>query len=356
LDKELQEINKITAIVNFFLTLSGWGLKDFLFKESVKPFSDFQRTWQLAFDSKILLSFPIIIVLSLWLKSPLLILVNLVFLLKTFNTLYDPLIVALKRARFFFLIDFLVLPASIVLIGFKVITNATQFFVFIAVLECVKSVLYKVIFKLPTKNKVNFAALISFLKSTKFYFLLVLLSFFQSKIDLYLLGFLLKPEEFNVYQLLSSLLSMVQILFTTFVVSYTKLLYRNIKSSAAAFTRIVFRSGYLAALFSTPAIYFVLRFIYHFDFGYPSMLLAALNTLCFAFVLHEMFYYSKNERLDWVLRYVALAGTLNFILGFVFISRFSVAGALFSNTAGLFLLAVLLGYTRTIESKHKTTG
>jgi hypothetical protein len=86
------------------------------------------------------------------------------------------------------------------------------------------------------------------------------------------------------------------------------------------------------------------------------MLLVALNTICFAYVLHEMFYYTKNERLNWVLRYVALAGTLNFILGFVFISRFSVAGALFSNTAGLFLLAVLLGYTRTIESKHKTTG
>jgi len=328
------------AIINLCLTFSGWGLRDFLLKQSARPHSEFTKTWHLTFFSKILLCSPLFVLMTFWLGSAILPFVAAVFVFRTLNAVYEPLIISNNKGASFFAFDLFIVTVSLFLIGLKCIATTNHFFYFLSVSECLRFIICLGTFKMPFIFSLRLNTLIQFLYKTKFYFLLVVVSFFQSRIDLYLLAFLLNPNNLNQYQIISSLLSLVQILLSGFVMSYSKLFYRNIQSSETTFTKIVKRSGYLAAILASLSIYLILNIVYHFDFSLLNALLVALNIMFFAYVLLGVFVYTKNDWQKKMMINVAIAGIINLVCCFVFMPRFGITGALAANTAGLMALAL----------------
>ncbi|HOZ88167.1 MAG TPA: hypothetical protein PL029_10425, partial [Bacteroidia bacterium] len=69
------------------------------------------------------------------------------------------------------------------------------FFYLVLASEIFKTLFNAFLFRKPSALVLNFRALFVFLGGTKFYFLIVLVSFFQSRIDLYLLGFVFDQEK-----------------------------------------------------------------------------------------------------------------------------------------------------------------
>jgi O-antigen/teichoic acid export membrane protein len=280
--------------------------------------------------------------MTFWLGRAILPYVATVFLFRTLNALYEPLIISKNKGPMFFVFEVFIVTVSLILIGLKHIATTNHYFYFISVSECVRFVICVLTFKMPFNFNLRLSVLIGFLNKTKFYFLLVIVSFFQSRIDLYLLAFLINPDHLNQYQIVSSLLSLVQILLSGFVMSYSKLFYRNIQSSETTFNKIVKRSGYLAAILASLSIYLILNFVYHFEFSLLNALLVAGNTICFAFVLLGVFVYTKNEWQKKMLMNLAIAGIINLICCFILMPRFGIAGALAANTAGLMALAFMM--------------
>src|SRR6218665_1321736 len=107
---ELQAINKITALINLLLVFSGWGLKDYLVKESVRlratgPGNDFNSSWHLAFASKLPLLAGLAVISFIVLAGGSALFVVAIAVFRTYNALYEPLVILHKKNLLFFLLD-----------------------------------------------------------------------------------------------------------------------------------------------------------------------------------------------------------------------------------------------------------
>jgi hypothetical protein len=354
LDGELQSINKISVLINLLLVFSGWGLKDYLVKESARPIAmgpgeGFKTSWHLAFYSKLLLLVPLVLVSFIVLPAAYSVFVVVIAILRTYNVLYEPLVILHKKNLIFFIIDLLSALTVVVLIFLGIIRSYDVFFFLLAASELVKVLIGYFVFRLPEAYQGGFRAWLSFLKETRFYFLLVLVSFFQSRVDLYVLGFLFSPGKLNEYQLLSSLLSLSQVIIAAYVVSYSKLLYRNIHASERAFRRLLLFTGSLVAVGASGSIYLLLNYLYPFHFSRINALIVAWNVLAFSCTLYEMYYYTKLAWLNKVLVVLLLSGLLNFTLCMWLISPLGITGALLANTCSITLLGLLMFWRRNVN-------
>lgn len=352
--QDLLNINKTTALYNLILVFSGWGIKDYLFKDSTRPYHEFNRNWHLAFYSKIILLLPLIIISVFSFPHGYLAFILTMAVFKTFSTMYESLVIFYKKSRMFFMIEFLTAGSAILLAYYNILNDYSTFFCFLLFIELFKAGFNITIFKKPSVIYPNIRDLLVFLKETKFYFLIVIVSFFQSRIDLYLLGFLFSPEKLNEYQLILSLISLAQIVIVSFVVSYSKLFYRNINLSMLTFRKIVFRSGFFVAVISAFLIYGILNFIYDFNFKLINVMVILINITAFAWVLYEMYYYTKLEWFNKMLRLVFISGALNFLFGIVLIPVSGITGALAGNSIALVTLSVLMSTQRFILLKRET--
>ncbi len=355
LSQGLLAINKINAVINLLLVFSGWGLKDYLVKESYQSHRQFSHNWRLAFYSRFLLVVPLLFVALLCFNGYALLFISFIFLLRTFSQLYEPHILLNRRSGLFFGVDTLAAVIISILIWQDIVTDDVLFFYLVIVSEAVKLFFCRLLFKQAPGQPVLFSELRAFLKNTRFYFFLVLVSFFQSKADLYVLGFLFEPGRFNEYQLLSSLISLAHIVISAFVVSYSRLVYRNIGGSVLAFRTIVWQSGACVAIGSAGLIYLTLNKVYGFDFSVLNCLLAGFNILLFAFVLFEMFYYTRQNWLQKTIQFVLVCGVSNLLLSLLLIKQFTISGALLANTLSALLLALLMRFFRIRETAGKKT-
>jgi hypothetical protein len=356
LEGQLQSINKISALVNLLLVFSGWGLKDYLVKESARPIATgpgegFNTSWHLAFYSKLLLLAPLVVVSCFVLPATYVVFVVVIAVLRTYNVLYEPLVILHKKNLLFFIIDLLSALTFVVLIFSGIIRSYAFFFCLAAGSELVKVLTGYFVFRLPAAHPGSFSEWLGFLKETRFYFLLVLVSFFQSRVDLYVLGFLFRPEKLNEYQLLSSLLSLSQMIIAAYIVSYSKLLYRNIRSSELTFRKLLFFTGGLVAIGASVFIYVLLNYLYHFHFSPLNALIVAWNVLAFSWTLYEMYYYTKLAWLSRVLFFLFLSGLLNFALCMWLITPLGITGALLANTCSITSLGLLMFWRRTLRTK-----
>ncbi len=343
---ELREINKITALVNLLLIFSGWGLRDYLFKSSSRPHSEFTGDWTLAFFSKFILLAPIIVIAFFCVPPRYFVFIVAITFFKTFNALYESMVVLNKKNILFFTLDFLIAMALIIPTYAGMVHSYVFFFYLVLASEIFKTLFNAFLFRKPSALVLNFRALFVFLGGTKFYFLIVLVSFFQSRIDLYLLGFVFDQEKLNEYQLLLSLVSLSQVVIYSFVTAYSKFFYRNINSSQLLFKRIVFTTGYVVSVISGSGIYILLNFVYGFDFSFVNIIIILVNINFFARELLEMFYYIQQERLNAMLKFIFISGVINLVAGSFLIPLFGISGAFGSQTISIVVLAMMMKYTR----------
>lgn len=347
---ELQSINKLSALVNLLLVFSGWGLKDYLMKESARHKEAFITGWHQAFSSKLLLLFPLALIAFMALPFTYALFVVIIAVLRTYNVLYEPLVILHKKNLLFFLVDFLTALSLSLLILYGLICSYQFFFSLLAVSELFKALIAWLVFRLPKASSITWEECLIFLKETRFYFLLVLVSFFQSRVDLYVLGFLFSPGKLNEYQLLSSLLSLSQVVIASYVVSYSKLLFRNIGSSAKSFRKVLFLTGSLVAPGASACIYMLLNYLYHFHFGPLNTLVVALNILAFSWTLYEMYVYTRLNWLNRVLVFLFVSGLFNLLLCLLLIPSLGISGALLANTGSMSLLGLLMFWRRKRQS------
>jgi hypothetical protein len=346
LQGDLHEINKITALVNLLLIFSGWGLRDYLFKSSSRPHSEFTGNWTLAFFSKFILLAPLIVVSFFCVPQRYFYFIIVLCIFKTFNALYESMVVLNKRNLLYFTLDFLIAMALIILTYAGMVRSYVFFFYLVLASEIFKTLFNAFLFRKPSTFILNFRALMVFLGETKFYFLIVLVSFFQSRIDLYLLGFVFDQEKLNEYQLLLSLVSLTQVVIYSFVTAYSKLFYRNINSSQQLFKKIVFATGYVVSLFSGSGIYILLNFLYGFDFSVVNIIIIVVNINFFARELLEMFYYIQHEWINAMLKFIFISGVINLAAGSFLIPMFGLSGAFGSQTISIVVLALIMKHTR----------
>lgn len=349
--EDLRLINSVMALYSLALVFSGWGLKDYLIKESANTYSHFQQKWNLALYSKLFLIIPPIGLVLIGLKSEYAVFVIWIVVLKAINLSYDPLIIHHRRSAIFFVVDLIIALSMLFLIGTGIIKGYELFFYWVITFEGVRIVFNYLIFKQPTWGIPSVRGLFHFLISTKYYFLLGLFGFFQSKVDLYLLGFLFEPQKLNEYQLLLSLIALSQIAIASFVMPYSKLMFRNIYDTNKTFKDIIYTTSLIMAICSSVCIYLILNFTYSLNFTYLNTALVFLNLLSFGLVLYEMYQYTKLIWLKKILTFVFMSGAINLFAGLLLIPRYSVTGGILSNTLGLFCLYLLMHVFR--RNSHK---
>ncbi len=343
--QELLAINKINAILNAFIVFCGWGLKDYLLKENFKSLATFPQKWNEALYSKLPLLL-ISLMAALLLPAEYSCIIFGFVILRTVNTLYDSLIIYNKKVSLFFLFDALAALLVVLLIWFRILNNHKTYFYILLGVEFLKLCLNLFLFRMIKPVYFDLKQAFGFLKSTKLFFLLAVISFFQSKADLYILGFLFEPASFNEYQVKISLISFVQVAIAAFVSVYSKLFFKDISSSETTFNGIVLKCGILFSILSAPIIFLIETQFFDFNVNVVNSVIMVLNIFIFSRVLIEMYYGTKLEKMSVVILMVFISGLLNIGLSFLVIDKWGITGALLSNTGSSIALYFLLLFKR----------
>jgi len=350
--QELLEINKMNAIINAFIIFCGWGLKDYLLKENFKSMAGFSQKWNEALYSKLPLIF-ISLVIALFLPLEYSFIICGFIILRTINALYDSLIIYKKKVSLYFLLDAVIALLIVSLIWFNILTDHKLYFYILLGGEFLKLCLSFLLFRMIEPTYFSIIQAFNFLAATKLFFLLSLVSFFQSRADLYILGFLFDPAGFNEYQVKISLISFSQLAIASFVSVYSKLFFKDIFSSEAIFKNIIIKCGLIISILSAPIIVLIENYFFSFDFSIINNLVIIANIFIFSLVLIEMYNYTKSNNVGTIIIMLVISAGINLVLSFLLIKNYTITGGLLSNTiSSLFLYVLLAARRKQVQNKN----
>lgn len=338
---ELTLINQVLILINLLSVFTGWGMKSYLLREQIANSGTFKNTWSHALTAKIMLNMFACTLCFVVCPADKIIIILALITIRTFNLNFEPLLLLSNKNIWAFSIEWLFYILIFLSVYFGYIDQSKQFLILLTLSEFCKSVFLLFIFKeyfIKTKIKPT----LHLLWKTRFFFISSLAGFFQSKADLYVLGFLLKDISLNQYQIITSMLSLASISIATFTSLYSKLFYKNLNNSKQKFFHVNFYTGLFVAALFTLILSFLLPQVYDYRISSTQIVLIFMNIIIFSMLMIEMHHYTKLNKVNVSTLIIFLSGGVNLMLSFLLVQQFSVSGALISNTTGLAVLYLSL--------------
>ncbi|MGZ3900608.1 MAG: hypothetical protein ACXVNQ_09315 [Bacteroidia bacterium] len=338
------------VIANLFVTLTGWGLRDYSVKEYVKDLSSASSRFSLLFSGKIpllIISFCLIFFIP-FTNSFKLGLVTLVFL-RTMMALTDPLVLSYNRTLKVFLLESVIyLPAFIVICFYPGIhMHLIKLLLIIEVLRLVISFLSikdKGVLRLKWINPFGF------LYDTRFYFFIALFSFCMSRIDVYILGFFSINYFFADYNIVLNLVAFTQIIIASVYNNNIKSIFRiNLLEANRILDKLTLQF-FLLSIVASLAITGISRFIYDIELNAGFYLLLFVNVFFYCLTLKYVYILNHAGKPRYFLIAAIISSLVNTAGAIILVPLLQIYGALIANTVGVI---VLVGILNLLVARNK---
>lgn len=176
------------------------------------------------------------------------------------------------------------------------------------------------------------------------FFLLGFSGMLQSRTDLYCVAYFLPDSEVARYQVLINWLIYVQVIASLILQPFLKNIYRLPFAAVKKIARKLLLAGMLIVAAALPAIYFVLRQIYHFEIAFPLLLWGGVFVLPIFYYLPTIYIFYKQARQRIVLHINIFGVLANLFLTLILIKPFGITGALAASA--LAQVGMLIAYLR----------
>lgn len=341
------------AAVNLSLVLSNWGGKEYNLKSFTDNPAQMQQTFNALLSSRVLLLIPVIAIL-LFFADPgqLTYLIALLLVFRTFNLVFESLVIIHRKIHTFFVIDFFLNLGFLLLIFFDDNNEDPRFFLWeLCGMELVRVIMYLLFVVRPFTFSFSPGAGIRTLRRSFAFFLTALSGFVCSRADLYVVGIKLNRADMSNYYVLLNLVILAQVTYTTFVGTFSAGIYR---ASSKTFHRVLARAGTLGALLTLPAaitIFLMGRYYFELRLDLFYLLLISVNLLAFTFLLEQFYRFARAGKQHIFLRVTVFAGTINICLSWWLTDSLGQHGAFIGNTTGVVVTFLLLRFLPTTIAK-----
>lgn len=349
----LQSYVYCMATVNLSLVFSNWGGKEYNLKSFTDNPAEMQQTFSALLSSRILLLAPAITCL-LFLTDPnqLTWAIALLMVFRTFNLVFESLVIVHRKIHTFFVIDFLLNLGFLFLIFFDRNADDPQLFLWeLCGMELIRLIMYLLFVVRPFTFSLNLGAGIRTLRHSTVFFLTALSGFVCSRADLYVVGIKLSRADMSNYYILLNLVILAQVTYTTFVGTFSAGIYR---ASLKTFRRVLARAGTLGALLTLPAaiaIFLMGRCYFDLRLDLFYLPLIFINLLAFTFLLEQFYRFARAGKQRTFLKVTVLAGATNIYLSWWLTGRLGQHGAFIGNTTGVVLTFLLLRFLPETSAK-----
>lgn len=181
----------------------------------------------------------------------------------------------------------------------------------------------------------------TFLKTTFPFFMLSLTGMLLQRTDLYCVTWMLNEEETAVYQVYFNFLIFAQFLGSLLLSPFAKNILRLPGLSLERLEKRFVTAGLLLSAASMGAIYFIVRYFYHFELSWLLYALGYVYVLMVYAYLPRNYSMGKAYKQLTVAAYSLLGSAFNFLVCITLIPRYGMEGAMIAGCASQVLIAVL---------------
>ncbi len=164
------------------------------------------------------------------------------------------------------------------------------------------------------------------------YFTLNVFSFLCTKADIYLVGFLITPEEMNKYFTLTNLIYLSQIAYYSLNSVLESNILRLPKSEFEKFRKTNLLAGIIFSLASTTGIYFINEYLYNLHWNMFLYILISINIIAFTGNISVMYQASRLNKVSLFRNSILIGFLVNATISFALIPILGVNGALLGTT------------------------
>lgn len=319
----------------------SWGNKEFLLREFSKNPSAIKTTW----TSVLLIRFPLVILLSV---------ISIIFFKTTFLYIFiwltgrflaqssQPLIVYTKKfnqAIFIELISFFIF--FIIFFFQKNNITLAKLLELIAVYHLLKGSLYGISYStyFKLKNNINF----KYFRIALPFFIMAILGFVASKIDLYLVNYFLNKTEIANYQIINAGLLFIQSLALFIYTPFIKNIYRINSKTIHKIQVLISKIGLFVIPILLVALYIITVHFYEFTMPISFLILGFLITFpsyYFGILIIKMLG-EYHEQL--VAKIIGFGILVNLIVSYSLLSlKFGILGVLIGMALSQFIMLLLI--------------
>lgn len=334
------------SIFGLFFNFTNWGGKFFNTKEISKSPQNSNKLISDLISSKFILllivSFGVAFVP---IENRLKLLLILLLFLKSLVPIFDSLILFRKKSQIVFGIE-VVLSASFLFLVFVYGNrlDTLKFLIGFLAFEILKFLYYLMLFWKEISFHFSAKAAYEILKKSFYFFGVSLAGFFASKADLYVIGILIDKETMSHYFIISSLSSMVMVVYATLVNTFATSIYRFSHKVFQKLESFLKSFGLVFSILSAIGFYVIVNFFYTIPVDFKFAVLFFVNIFLFTLLNFEMYRFTKLEKQQVILLFLILSGITNCVFSFLLIKEFLLFGALLANTIGILLNYLLFRF------------
>lgn len=340
------------SIINLLFVVANWGGKDYINKAFAKEPSAVKELTANLFGSKLLMSFlliPIVFFLPTDLSVKFFIATYLI--LKTFNQVYESLILLRKKYHLSLAVDsFLYLALLVIICLDGNVANSTILLTELSILEVLRNVFYTYVFRAEISFTLNVTKCVQVIKTSSVFFYISLAGFLCSKADLYVIGLQLGKQSMSTYFVITNLVVFCYIGYATINGTFVSGILRYNEKTFRKFNQLSIYTGVIFSIFSAIAVYMVSNYYYGLTVTSLFILFVGLNVFGFTRVLIQMYRFTRAEKQGLVLSCLLVSGLINVLVSWLLTQFIEQTGAFAANTisvyVSLFLLQIV--YKKTI--------
>lgn len=352
------EFVSVLIVINLANHVMFWGNKDYVLREISRAPGSLVKIWQSNLLTRLLLFGVFVVALFL---LPLPFQRKVLLFLWGFGALLYQSFDALVIYRRKFLTAFVLETVLAMLLAGFLFLERRSLNIDILIAGFGVAMFFKALGMLIYFRNDAFAGFVGKFERTYFqralpFFLLGLSGMLQSRTDLYCVAYFLADSEVARYQVLINWLIYVQVIASLILQPFLKNIYRLPFAAVKKIAGKLLLAGMLIVAAALPAIYFMLRALYHFEITIPLLLWGGVFVLPIFYYLPTIYVLYKQARQRIVLHINIFGILANLILNLILINPFGITGALVAGA--LAQVSMLIAYLRfeKISKTHTRRG
>lgn len=224
-----------------------------------------------------------------------------------------------KKFAISLLIESLLFIFLIVYLFNFTIENVSQLIAIYSLYQLLRATIYAITF-IKAINKPILKIKKQYFAEAGFFFLLSMVGFLQSRIDFIIFSFFEKPENTAIYQVINSYFILIHAIGTFLIFPFIKNIYRLNESKVSQLQNYIIKIAPIIVLSALLLLYFMCRFIYHFELTITIYLIGILIVYPPYFYAVKIFQLFKNNQQHFVLKTGIIAIIATTIISIVLLS------------------------------------
>ncbi len=313
--------------INIITIIISWGNKEFLIREFSKAPNRISENFYLIFNSRLpLLALAIISVLflfpvdcfwffTLWIIS--------IYISQSIEVFW-----IYKRDYIKSILVEIVSFSMLLVLLFYSKINSVKLIEYYAYYQLARTFFYTVIYRSELR-KIHFKIDKSYLVTAISFFLLSLVGFLQSRMDLVIVTFFESDQNIAVYQILTAFFILIHALGTFLIFPFMKNIYRLEKNSIGIFQRFISFIAPLVVCFCLAVLFLITHYVYKISLDFHYYILGFLITFPpYLYTVKILILYKENKQ-GFVLKTGIIAIAINSLIsGLLLYLGYGLKGAL----------------------------